>query len=348
MAPGPSADDDFIAVDVYATYPHCNGFLPDGSRMVVGDRNRPALHIVDVARGSRPDLLLELPDGDGIPWFDVALDVPRLAMAWRDQVLILDVADAAAPARTVHTAVAGGRLDGLVGISRDGATIAAIEERGDERVLLRIDVDRGAAQQLLRLPAHANHVQISAADPGWIGFAHEGPAEEVDERVWGWHADSAPEGHPLFDQRAHAATSVPLQVGHERWLFHRPGALVVAYGAGPEPSGVWEVAIDAPPRLVSPGDRDWPAGVTRDGRRVVVDTTGSADAPGRGWHDAGDRSSIVVIDARTGERTVIAETRFDRHPFHPHPSFTPDGRSVIHNHIDAAGRRGIALRDVPR
>lgn len=346
MAPEPSTSDDFIAVDVYATYPHCNGFLPDGSRMVVGDAERPALHIVDVERGARPELLVDLPPaGDAIAWFDVALEVPLLAMAWAGRVLTLDLTDAAARPRTVHT----GDLDGLVGISPDGSRIAAIEQRGTERTLLVIDAETGRVDDRVSLASHANHVQMSPADPSWIGCAHEGAAADIADRVRAHHPASAPAGRLLFDQRANADDPAhPLQVGHERWMFHRTGAVLVAYGDGPQTRGVWEAPVDAPARLVSAGERDWHVGISRDGSRVVVDTTGPADMPGHGWQDAGDRSSIIVIDTGTGARTVVAETRFAQHPFHPHPSFTPDGRAVVHNHIDATGRRGVALREVPR
>jgi hypothetical protein len=275
--------------------------------------------------------------------------VPLLATAWAGRILTLDLSDAAPAPRVIRTALDDAAFDGLVSISPDGARIAAIEVRGDNRTLLLIDAQSGAVEHSTALHGHANHVQLSPADPTWAGFSHEGPAGSIADRMWGVHPHLAPHGISLFDQRALSSDAgTPLQAGHERWMFHRPGAIIVAYGEGPAPRGVWEVPLDAEPRLISAGDRDWHCGISRDGTRVVVDTTGPADAPGKGWAEAGDRSSIVVIDAATGARTVIAETRFAPHPFHPHPAFTPDGTQVVHNHIDQQGRRGVALREATR
>ncbi|MFC4138283.1 MULTISPECIES: hypothetical protein [unclassified Microbacterium] len=345
-----ASKEGFVALGVYGAYPHTNGFLPGGERMVVGSAGLDALLIVDVAIGATPRPLLELAEigsaPGAIPWFDVALEVPLLATVWAGRILTLDLSDAAPRPRAVRTAAEGAAFDGLVSISPDGSRIAAIEVRGDSRTLLSIDARSGSVESSTALHGEANHVQISPADPAWVGFAHEGPAASIPDRMWGVHPRLAPQGISLFDQRALSADhDDPLQAGHERWMFHRPGAIIVAYGEGPAPRGVWEVPVGAEARLISAGDRDWHCGISRDGTRVVVDTTGPAAAPGRGWADAGDRSSIVVIDTATGARTVIAETRFAPHPFHPHPAFTPDGAQIVHNHIDPQGRRGVALRE---
>lgn len=135
-------------------------------------------------------------------------------------------------------------------------------------------------------------------------------------------------------------------------MFHRPGAVVVAYGeseAGPR--GLWQVLPDGEARLVSPGERDWHCGISRDGKWAVVDTSGPADAPGRGWQNAGRESSIVAVDTETGERTLLATTGHEPHPYHPHPSITPDGRSVVFNHVQhtptGAISRGAAVVSLP-
>jgi len=340
-------DEDLLVTDVYAAYPHSNGFAPDG-RLVVGDAWRPALHLVDLASGASSELidLGHLVD-DEILWFDVALRAPLLVTARAGHLLLVTLDRG--ESRVLHRSTADASLDHLVAITPDGTLVAAIEHRPHDHRLLLIDTSAGRVTEQLRVPWLANHVQFSPADPDWIGFSHEGPADRIADRVHAFHPRLAREGGDLTDQRALSAVPAhALQLGHERWMFHRPGAIAVAYGDGPDPRGLWELPVDRPARLISAGPRDWHCNISRDGSRAVVDTTGRATLPGHGWSQAEEESSIVVIDIATGERTIVAHTRFQAHPFHPHPAFTPDGTRIVHNHITADGRRGIALREVPR
>ncbi len=339
-------DEDLLVMDVYAAYPHSNGFAPDG-RAVVGDATRAALHLVDLPSGASSELIdLGYLADEEILWFDVALRAPLLVTARAGHLLLVSLDNG--ESRLLHRAAKDASLDHLVAITPDGTVVAAIEHRRDEHRLLLIDTRTGRTTEQLRVPWLANHVQFSLADPDWIGLSHEGPADRVTDRLHAFHPLRAPYGDDLTDQRALSADgSRALQLGHERWMFHRAGAIAVAYGEGPDPRGLWEFPVDRLPRLISAGPRDWHCNISRDGSRAVVDTTGRATRPGRGWSRAGDESSIVVIDMATGERTVIGHTRFSTHPFHPHPAFTPDGTQIVHNHITADGRRGIVLREVP-
>ncbi len=142
----------------------------------------------------------------------------------------------------------------------------------------------------------------------------------------------------LFDQFAHDPQRV-LYAGHERWSFHDRSVLIVAYGEGPaRPRGIYEAFTDGrPQRLVSEGDRDMHLDVSRDGRWVVVDTSGAFDAPGKGWEDSRAISDILVIDRLTGERRYVARTRIMNHPSHPHPVFSPDGRHIYYNEANEKG-----------
>lgn len=342
--------DRFIARDVYAAYPHCNAFFDGGRRMIVGDASAPRLLVVDVEPDATPELLLDLrPLGDGggrLLWFDVAVNAPTLAAAWSDTVIALDLRDTHPAPTVVYTAGSGAQIDGLVSINAQGTKVAAIEIRDDDRSLLVIDLASGEVDRRLSVAWWANHVQFSPADDQWIGFAHEGASTEVDDRVWGSHPALAPVGRPLADQAALSSEDRPLALGHERWMFHRAAAIVVAYGDGPSPRGVWELPTDdRAPRLLSAGERDWHCGISRDGTRIIVDTTGPVETPGIGWTDAGDRSTLVLIDVADGSRRTLTETRFLPHPFHPHPAFTPDGTQIVFNRVDSDGTRGVAVVD---
>ncbi|MFC9558666.1 hypothetical protein [Agromyces sp. NPDC056965] len=369
----------FLADEAYATYPHCNGYYDHGRRLVVGRAGdgTPRLFgiAVDDPTDDAPELLLDLgaliggagtdvaaqdPPMGATAWFDVALDAQVLAAAWAERVVVRDLADAASVPAVVYVSPADWSLDGLVSISADGARLIVNETRGVVRRIVEVRLVDGAAHELLRLDWWANHSHLCPADEDWIGFAHEGSATTVHDRVWGWHPEHAPDGralvaqHEIVDAAAAGSPAASVALGHERWMFHEPGAIVVAYGDSPVgPRGVHLVPVDGRPvRLLSAGDRDWHCGISRDGTHVVVDTTGPEGAPGRGWQDAGERSSIVLIDVADGTRTVLDETSFEPHPFHPHPSFTPDGRGIVYNRVErdadgAVTRRGVAIVAVP-
>lgn len=352
--------------DSYATYPHSNGYYDGGARIALG-MAAGADEIVGVRLdgSGEPEVLLsaeaiaaesDLPPWSeselarSVPWFDVALDAQTLVCARDDALFVVELAGDRTP-RIAHRPADGWALDGLTSVSADGRTALVSEMRDGVHRALTVDVRTGATTEIVRHPWFANHFHLVPADESWIGYSHEGAATQVDDRLWAWNREDAPDGRRVVDQRTLSAQPpAAVALGHERWMFHDTGAVVVAYGeseAGPR--GIYEVFVDGrAPRLVSAGERDWHCGITRDGRTIVVDTTGPADLPGRGWADAGTASSIQLIDAASGERRTIAETGFISHPYHPHPSFTPDGGAVVFNHVErdergAVIRRGAAI-----
>ncbi len=106
-----------------------------------------------------------------------------------------------------------------------------------------------------------------------------------------------------------------LHFGHERWAHHAVGAVVVAYGVSPaEPRGLYWTSPDDPSgRLLSRGDRYWHCDVSRDGTLAVVDTTGPADRPGKGWDGADSIADVLLVDLFNdlGEDGTLSITRVD-------------------------------------
>jgi Tol biopolymer transport system component len=160
------------------------------------------------------------------------------------------------------------------------------------------------------------------------------------DRVWGWHPQYAPDGACFFNQMPNDSER-PLYAGHERWSFHDRSVLAIAYGDSPgRPRGVYESFVDGrPQRLISEGDRDMHLDVSRDGRWVVVDTSGAHDLPGKGWENADCISDILFIDRQSGERRFAARSSITKHPSHPHPVFSPDGSRVYFNEGERDGTR---------
>ncbi|CAD6010666.1 hypothetical protein [Agreia sp. COWG] len=371
----PTTAPDTVRVlleDSYATYPHSNGYLRGGRQVVLGIAGgRPSLVRVDLGDPHADHAIVVRPDqfelaADStfagtswspehattpVPWFDIALHSDTLVTCWGNQLLTADAAGTDERLRTLYRPPTGWTLHELMSISGDGRTAYVSESDGREWVLRSVAVGDGDTEELLRASWHANHIHPVPADESWLMFSHEGPASTIGDRMWAMHPTLAPGGRVTVDQRALSDAETPLSIGHERARFDCAGAVVVAYGESPAgPRGLYETFLDGrAPRLVSAGDRDWHCGVSRDGTRMVVDTTGPFSRPGRGWIDAGSHSSIVLVDPTSGARRELARTGFIGHPYHPHPSFTPDGQAVVFNHVQYADdgativRRGAAI-----
>jgi len=333
----------------YLTYPHHNGFTPDGG-VVLGRLENDAVCLcrIDPGTGTSVELgRFPLTENLEYIWFDVARDTGRVAAATPEELWVFDgLADGPGSGKRV-TKLEGVPAKGLLpAISADGGRVL-LEHRHDGRYgYLCVHVDDGRAERHLDKDWLANHFHFCPHDESWVGFSHEGRTESVTDRVWGHHPEKAPEGVCLFDQSGSG-----LCIGHERWCFHRTTAIGVAYGDSPRgPRGIYEFfPDDRAPKLISEADRDWHVNISPDGRWAVVDTTGPHDKPGKGWQDTDHISHIVLIDTATGERLFLAESRLGAaHPFHPHPAFSPDGAWIYFNRPEPDGRHRVLRVPNPR
>lgn len=333
---------------LYLTYPHANGFAGPG--LVLGQREAEEcrLWLHDLETGENRLLKAwprNLCRGDML-WFDVSAESNFLiAVAdnavWR---IGLDVHKPEAALVYREPTTSGHVLIPLPSLSRNGHRVMVGRRLTNHACeVLSIDTESGKCVRLASLPGDSNHFHLCPGDESWLGYCREGPAESVGVRVWGWHATMAPLGRPLLDNGA-----LGLHMGHERWAFHGASVFAVAYGSSPRgPRGVYEMFPDGrPPCLVSEGDRDWHVGASQDGRWLVVDTTGPHDASGRGWDGAGAVSDILAIEAATGRRRFAARSRrISGFHCHPHPVFSPDGRTIFFNEAapDDNGHRVIVV-----
>lgn len=327
----------------YLTYPHANGFAGGGRFLVLGERagERNAMWRVNLATGDE-HLLGGFPVDPHWPdpslWFDIARDTGRLAAVCHNEVWLFDALGAEPPALLYRETDPAKRVGTLCSITADGRRVLIGRQTVGGYEIVELDVAEGPPRVLFAKPWFVNHAHYCPGDESWIGFCHEGPAGDVHDRVWAWHGEKAPHGVPLMDQR-----EAGLWLGHERWAHDTASAFVVAYGDGPgERRGIYQLFPDGGvPRLVSRGDRDWHVNVSPDGSLAVVDTTGPHDLAGRGWQNAGTISDVLLVDTATGAREFLARThRGPLHPFHPHPVFSPDGRTVFYNDIAECGTRG--------
>ena len=88
--------------------------------------------------------------------------------------------------------------------------------------------------------------------------------------------------------------------------------------------------------------------MSRDGKFIAIDTSGPHDLPGRGWENANQTSDVLLLNVETGEERWLARTRLDKHPSHPHPTFSPDGKYILFNEaILQTGGNRIKLVENP-
>ncbi len=323
------------------TYPHNNSFTASGDALILGRIMDDEVGLWKCSiEGKRAELcrFKREPQPEKLLWSDTAREADVTVTVADNRIWLLDPGQPgseprllAAPADYIHP---------LVSLNANGTEIVGAMKRAHGYAAFKLEVATGEMRILFEKPWWINHVHFSPFDPAWIGFCHEGRCFDVMDRIWGWHAREAPQGRCIFDQRIMHPDQTTY-AGHERWSFQDRSVLTVTYGEGPgRPRGIFEAFTDGrSQRLISEGDRDFHLDESRDGRWIVVDTTGPHDAPGTGWENAGLISDILAIDRSTGERRFIARSRMARHPSHAHPVLSPDGRQIYFNEASEDGSR---------
>lgn len=356
----------FLGDNTSYTYPHCNGFLPGGDALIYRqdlEPNRSVLYRLNL-KTLESCALPEIPSLDptrssGLAW-DVALENSCIGAISHRTAWVLDHVDAK-EWRKVYSSPEGVKHQDLPSLTPDGRRFLTGENRADGTyAAVEINLVTNEAKTLFTKPWFANHFHYSPHDPSWIGFAHEGRCEVTLDRCWAWHAEKAPEGRCVMDQCAVADDPrLPLNVGHERWCFHDASAYVIAYAMSPGGKrGLWEVFADGrPPRLLRESNTAWHCNMDATGRIAVVDTSAAWDSVpvvgeefyrGRAAHLHADAerlsylSDVVLLDLRTGQDLHVARVTRTRHPYHPHPALSLDGRWLVYNDI-TPGRTGAWL-----
>ena len=341
-------DADVIMEDCYQTYPHANGFADGGRSLVLGrvEGKMTSLWKVPLDGGAAVKVCEfdTTAEAEPLLWFDVALTANRLFTVAQGALWSFDLNLPSSAGEMICRPPLAISY-GLCSVTADGARVVLPLRDGEFFVAYEIDTATGRGRELFRKDWWVGHLHYCPHDESWIGFCHEGKCEVTADRVWGWHQTLAPEGRCLFDQRWEDAER-RLFTGHERWCFHQTGALTVAYGVSDgKPRGVYEVTPGNPAgRLVSEGDRHLHVSPSHCGRWAVIDTCGPHDMPGRGWENAGTVSDIILLDMADGRQQWLTRSRLSSHPWHVHPVFSPDGKSVFFNEAAAQGRGGRVMR----
>jgi hypothetical protein len=352
LPPPPRIPEDSMNIrfpDYYLNYPHNNGFW--GDRITLGRHRDGRLDIAAAGQsGETPETLVSFPLAEtfikppfSAAYWDVAGD--RLVACVGNELYSMDLAAPGSKPVAIFTG-SWAEPTSIPNLHPSGERVLVHGRRADRSTeALELDARTGAVLRRWTYAWWANHFHYVPADPSWIAYCHEGPTETVPDRVWVMHERHEPAGRSVFDQVSEKP-GVFLCVGHERWAHHEVMGVVPAYGVSPAgPRGLYAVYADGrPARLISPGDRDWHADISRDGKTALVDTTGPHDVAGFGWEKANGVSDILLVEMASGKRRHLARTGYGpRHPWHPHPVFSPDGGMCWFNDFSGGAGRAAGI-----
>ncbi len=228
---------------------------------------------------------------------------------------------------------------GPLSITNDGRTAGVYWlENSQEWVVAVIDIATGKITDAARpqfadpFPI-ANHAMINPVDPTLIFYSHEGPTEQIADRLWVANVTTG-KSYNVFPQKRDKGGKHLEFVGHEMWAHDGLGLYFVKYAHSPDkPTGIYYVDLAGEYHTFVNGDYlYWHVGTSPDGRYAVADT-----------QEAG-QSKIVLIDLETRQSQLLCELLCRGiHPGHPHPSFSPDSQKIVFTYADEQDRLWVGV-----
>lgn len=342
--------------NTWFTYPHSNGFMPDGRAVVArpseGQGGKGIDFLSFELNSGASSLLTHVPGAMG--YYSIS-QTGLMLVTLQHGLVVVDLANNGAqrhllddPAWTVHEDC---------DITKDGTraviTRSHYADPKDYRTEL-VDIATGKTT-IITQGWETDHAHFSPYDESWVCFCDNRPNNK--DRLWVWHAEKAPKGKHIFNQETPDGKYFVL--GHERAMFNKPGLLVLAYGESPEtPRGLYEADFDGQVRLVSESNSDFHVNESRDGRWAVVTAQGKVvvgddprvldlkSRPNGSWLTSegsyGD-SDVTLVNLKTGARQFLYRGANDAkgQPYEVQPSVSPDGKWVLLK--DGHERRVLAL-----
>jgi oligogalacturonide lyase len=197
-------------------------------------------------------------------------------------------------------------------------------------LVLRVDLNTGALEELWEEPAVVDHISVNPLDPDLILYCHEGAIPYQYGRMFLRRVTDST-SRPVRDQR-----SGRVRVTHERWFAD--GQRIAYHGQYlPDPPdsaapvhyvGMLDVARDLPQEylLSDPTLAAWHSSPSPDGGRLAMD------------HQAGEQGLFLLELDRAGEvwqverLTSLASDASEVHRDQWHeldPIWSPDGKRVL-------------------
>jgi hypothetical protein len=194
----------------------------------------------------------------------------------------------------------------------------------EESLFVFYDLENRTILKEIEMPFFSNHMQF-LENPDWIMFAHEGPAEEVSDRVntLNWRTG---EIFNAYKQQHNDKGELIEFLGHE--MNAGNNAVVVRYPLSLT-KGFGLVCIDLLERKGELVDQDdyWHSSITASGNRFFMDTMwwGNSSRNKENYCD------IIMYDNNTKEKFLLDTAYMPYHIqcYHPHPAGTAKGEKVL-------------------
>ncbi|WP_374550485.1 hypothetical protein [Sphingobium yanoikuyae] len=352
----------------YSTYPHANGFLPDGRCVVavettLGKNTAISYNAFNLVSGE----VSEICTVAGARAYFAISDNGIMAIPKKFGISIIDISSDNKVERNILFEP-GWTVAQDLDISRDGSRVLASRTKykyPQDFDIIEIGVNVEDERNIVSPGWQMDHAHYSPFDQAWVCYAQNAQVRQRSlSRMWVWHAKYASSGRHIFNQTF--ANGTEFVVSHERAMFHKGALLTIAHGASSAtPRGLYEVDFDGNSRLVSESNRDNHCNISRDGRWAVVSLQGAGDevtdpisrrfhgmaVPARvkpNWPKISGNigyavSDVQIVDMVSGRREFLfrGTNDLDGQPYEVQPCISPDGKWVIVK--DAYERCVIAL-----
>lgn len=202
------------------------------------------------------------------------------------------------------------QLHGTLTVDSDGTTMYLSVQQGDSWALLALDTERGEFRTIREVEFRVGHCQAHPTISGLIMYCWE-TGGDSPQRTWIVRADGSDNG-PFYEE------TYDEWVTHEVW-WGADKALFTIWPKNEEmlgkPHGIAWVALGDRSLHILDQKKYWHVGGDTAGRWAVGDTFDG---------------QLVLVDARTGEARLLTQGHRPKGAtVHPHPSFSPDGSSVL-------------------
>ena len=203
--------------------------------------------------------------------------------------------------------------------------------------LIQIDLSTGHREVVLERKGWLGHPQYRPHHDDTIAYCHEGPHDLIDARMWLINAD----GTGLRCAKPHGPAE---SCTHEFWVPDGSAMVYVSFLRGH--TGRQICSLD-PDSLETRVLTDMPACShlmsNQDGSLMVGDGSGADPFLHLFDFRTADKPAHRVITRHDSSWRVY---KGNRQVTHPHPSFTPDGQSVLFG-SDAEGEPALYLASLP-
>lgn len=202
------------------------------------------------------------------------------------------------------------QLSGTLTVDSNGKDIYLGIQRDNSWSLLALDTEQATFRKIIDLDFRVGHCQAHPTISGLIMYCWE-TGGDSEQRIWVVHADGSGNG-PFYKE------TYDEWVTHEVW-WGADKALFTIWPKNDEmlmkPHGIAHVALQDRSLHILNQKKYWHVGGDCNGKWAVGDTF---------------EGQIYLVDAETGQAKLLTQGHRPKGAtVHPHPSFSPDGSSVL-------------------